>query len=295
MSEFSIREAALTGFRVVRAHPLSLLGWAPLSLVFSVGLSAVAGNQLPSVDPVALGQADLQALGARLAPMLPGLLLGLAVATVMNSLLYAAMNRAVLRPQEHRLAYLRLGPDELRQLALQLLSFLVLAAVYLASLIVAALFLGLGSLAGPIAETVFGFVAAGAGAAAMIFVSVRLSLAAPLSFVSQRVNLIGSWELTRGRFGPILLTYLTALGLALLVLALGAMVEYAVSHLLGAPDAPAQARTGAARLMDLTRPAELVGQLIDAFISALAWPVLLTPPAAIYAALGSPAGSPPRR
>ena len=291
MNEFSIREAALTGFRVVRAHPLSLLGWAPLSLVFSVCLSAVA----PSMDPVGLVQADLQALGARLAPMLPGLLLGAAVATVMNAILYAAMNRAVLRPGDHRLAYLRLGPDELRQLSLQLLSFLVLAAVYFASLIVAALFLGLGSLAGPIAETVFGLLAAGAGAAAMVFVSVRFSLAAPLSFVSRRVNLIGSWRLTHGRFWPILLTYLTALGLALLVLALGAMVEYAVSHLLGASDAPTQARTGLARLMDLTRPAELVAQLIDAFISALAWPVLLTPPAAIYAALGSPAASAARR
>ena len=50
----------------------------------------------------------------------------------MQAILGAAMNRAVLRPSEERLGFMRLGADELRQLGLGCLMLVVFAAALVA-------------------------------------------------------------------------------------------------------------------------------------------------------------------
>ncbi|MEI9891311.1 MAG: hypothetical protein WDN45_12940 [Caulobacteraceae bacterium] len=68
---------------------------------------------------------------------------------------------------------------------------------------------------------------------AAIYGFVRLSLASPLTFDTRKVDLFGSWALTRGRFWKMLGTYLLVVGLALVIGLLVMIITIAVAAVLG--------------------------------------------------------------
>jgi hypothetical protein len=230
---------------------------------------------------------------AHLAPLVPLFLL---LALIFYPILYAAMNRAVLNPNDEGLGYIRLGTDELRQLGLMLLILGVAIVAYIAMIIAIVIVtvpvgLMLGGRSGASPNLAGGLLAGLLGALLIlavfggwIYVWVRLSLASALTFATRKVNLFGSWSLTRGLFWPMLGAYLVAFILAILVLILTGVINLAVIATAGGGLASAirsQPNTPA----DLLSPARLISLVVGAISTALVWPVTLTPPAAIYRSL----------
>jgi hypothetical protein len=291
MAEFSIQDVAFTGFRVVRQHPRALLAWWIYALAFSLAVGLVfvglagrdfmqlmALSRQPTRDP-----AQVLGMMGRLAPAYAAFLI---LALASNAILSAAMIRAVLRPQDDRLGYLRLGADELRQLGLAVLSFLVFLGVYFAAVVVVGVVAGiLLALAKAPASVLLVPLVIGVGAVLLVLV-VRLSLAPALTFDTGRVNLFGSWRLTRGRFWRLFGAYLLAFALAAVVYLLSLLLIFAVAAILNGGDPTAAWRTpDMGSLAAYFSPARLAQTVLNAGVSALIWPLIFTPPAAVYRAL----------
>jgi hypothetical protein len=289
VSEFSAADAAFTGFRIVWERPWAVAIWAALQFVVNLAINvfvaasagsamaqiAAMGLQPPNADP-----AQALALIRQVAPTYMVLLI---IWLVVSAVFYAAMNRAVLRPEESRFGYLRLAADELRQLGLFALIFAVLMGAYFAvGLITIVLFLALGVFGGMIVAILLPIVVCAA-----IFFGVRFSLASPLTFATGRINLAGSWRLTRGRFWPLLGTYLIAVALSLVVLVLFVVIALlAVGILSGGLAGLASVMQGRMNsVADVLTPAQLLYLAITSIGAALSAPITICPPAAIYRAL----------
>src|SRR6185312_9308786 len=145
---FAAADAAFTGFRVVWERPWAVAIWAGVQFVASLAINlfiAVSagpafgqmrqmGLQPPS-DPN-----QVMTLFREVAPTYVAVLIAV---LVLAAVFYAAMNRAVMRPDESRFGYLRLASDELRQLGLFVLLILLAFGFYLVVLIVASVVVGL--------------------------------------------------------------------------------------------------------------------------------------------------------
>lgn len=288
METFSISDAAFTGFRIARERPRAVALWAGIQLVTSLVLGGtlvvVAGPSLVRLQDMGaaatMNAAELTTVLRQLAPVY-GLLL--IYGLVFNALLYGAMNRAVIRPADDRFGYFRLGADELRQLALLLLIFAVVIGLYVAAILIAVMLAVIVALVAKAAAALVAVLATLAAIGAVIFVLVRLSLASAQTFATGKVNLFGSWALTRGRFWSIFGAYILAFALACVVLVLGFVVSFAAAAVVGGGDAITRMmRPDVTSLTTLFSPAMLARTVVNAVIAAMVLPVLLTPPAAIY-------------
>jgi hypothetical protein len=288
MAEFSIQDAAFTGFRVVREHPRALAVWALyalfLSLVFGAIFVGLVGGDLTRLTAAQSGGArdpakTLDAIGH----LLPGYCALLVAGMVFNSILGAAMIRSVLRPAEDRLGFMRLGADEIRQMALAALTFLVFVGAYIALLLVVFILGAVVGVAGKGAAGLVLFVGVIVVIGALVFLGVRLSLAPAQTFETRRINLFGSWSLTQGRFWPLFGTYLLAAAMIAIVYLLGFLVIFALVVVMnGGNPLASMIQPDMTSLAAYFTPARLVQAVLTAGVSALVWPVALTPPAAVY-------------
>ncbi|HEX8573316.1 MAG TPA: hypothetical protein VF759_11255 [Allosphingosinicella sp.] len=185
-------------FGLVRERPGAVAVWALVYLAASVGVALamrpllgtfaqLSGAAAPSPDEMSTAMARL-------------VLVEMAFVAVVIAL-FAAAQRAVLRPAQQGFAFLRLGMDELRMFGLALL-FLIL---FYFGLIVATLVLGLlavlvGVVAGAAAVVPLVVVEVIALLAALFWLQVRLSLAFPLTMLRGKIVIGESWQRTRGRF-----------------------------------------------------------------------------------------------
>ena len=300
MAEFSASDVALTGFRIVRERPRVLAIWIVVQIVIQLAMTVamiqLAGPALsrfafggtpPSRDP-AQAMAILQQLG-------PFYLLILVFSLVFYPIVFSTMNRAVLRPEEEGFGYIRFGADELRQIGLFLLIFVLGIGVYIAFIIaMVVVFAAVGAVvglrataSGTAASMGVGIIAAVLLIAGWIYLWVRLSLASPLTFASRRVDLFGSWRLTRGRFWPMFGAYLVATILAIVVSLLTFIISSAISAVVGGGvgGLASVMHPDMSSLSAYLTPARIVQVLVNGVSTALVWPVLLTPAAAIYKSL----------
>ncbi|MEO8812587.1 MAG: hypothetical protein ABI376_06725 [Caulobacteraceae bacterium] len=286
MADFSISDAALTGFRVVRERPRAVAVWALIQLAFSIAASIIliglGGPSLIRLQQAGPGaMMDPQAaLGifARLGPMYLALLV---LSLLVSAILYAAMNRAVLTPGADRFGYVRLGIDEIRQFQLLVLATIVGLTAYL-MLAVAAVLIGI-ALAGILKSPGPLPLALGAVPAVcvLVFLAVRLSLASAQTFAAGRVDLFGSWALTQGRFWPIFGAYAIAFAFGIVVALLGFLIVFGIVALVGGP-ATLSAGADMSSIAAFFTPGRIVETLLRALVAALVLPLLGTPAPAIY-------------
>lgn len=221
MSRFSPVTAATEGFRVMRREPKAVVVWTvlwvvALSLVSLIklltgGVSAVTATQRNSAE-------ILKSFGP-LAVVLVPTLLGLWVVTT------AAVFRAVLRPDEKALFFIRLGMDEVR-LALMTAVACVLVVV-LGGVPASVLLFLLNPLlaAVPTMARYIAIVGAILSVCLEIWIAVRLSLIAVETFAERRFHLTAYWPLARGRFWRLFAAYLVVAAevVSLLVASLAAV------------------------------------------------------------------------
>ena len=280
LAEFSIRDTAFTGFRIVRerrdALPIWVLVASAASLIFMTITSFWVAPALPDLKAAAMSSDVAAKALSRLAPSIALLLVA---GVLFNATLHAAMNRVVMRPEQSELGYFRLGRDELRQCALLVLIAAVFGLPCAAWVLGYATFM-LGVLKGRFEPALF--LELVCGAAALVWMSVRLSLAGALTFDRGQVSLMGSWRLTRGRFWRLFSVYLLARaagGLALILATLIViLIATALSGTAGNPANPPLV----ADVRQLTTLPGWIELLLNAAVSALIWPVMLTPAASIY-------------
>jgi hypothetical protein len=239
MAKISVAGSAFAGLGVIRRHPGAVLSWGVVMLVLSLApvlvLVILMGPQilktLAALMPAEHGPIDPEAM-RQMMRLQSGMMLvqivGWLWGTFIKALICSAVFRAVLEPSESRGAFLRLGAQELwLTLLFLVVSVLAYIVVVIASIgvMLPAFIVGLttgrhaeGATAGVITAVVLGFVVAGA----LIWVSLRLSMATAMTFTDRQFRLFESWSLTQGSAGRLL-------GVGLLSLLLVFVVELVVA------------------------------------------------------------------
>ena len=229
---FSPTESAFEGFRLARRSPLTILIWAAVYLLVTVAFVFLAGNHLPAfieameaIEGTAQPTPeDLQpvfaAYSAMIGPMLP-------VSIVLGAMLNAAVARAVVRPGESAFGYLRLGMDEVRVFVVTLVIGIIIALACIPAAIVAGIVVGI--VAATLADNVglaigVGMLAYVAFIAFIIWLSVRFSLAVPITVAERRFAIFDSWRMTKGHVWGLIGMTILAFVLCLVVQILASII-----------------------------------------------------------------------
>ncbi len=308
---FSATEAAFTGLRLIRRDPGAVAVWGAVYLAFTfilgAGMVVTVGLYMTALmaQQRAGAAADPAASLALLSRLLPFEGLAMIAGLAFYALLFAAVNRAVLRPGTGGPGRLALGGDEGRQLLLFVILGVIFFVAYIAIVIVAVI---IGVVAG--VALAGSHAAAGAGApAAMVavvvlaslavlgglaFLVTRLSLASPLTFDTGRIDVFGSWRLTRGIFWPLfgayLLAFLLMVILYVVALILFSIVAIAVGGGLGA--AGVAFRPDMSSLGAYFGPMMILWLLMAVAVGTVALTMMLAVPAGAYAQLKAMGRSP---
>ncbi|MCR5879917.1 hypothetical protein [Phenylobacterium sp. J367] len=199
MNQFSASEAALEGFRLIRSRPGTMLAWAGVYFLGMMAIGLLMGIALGPrfADAMRGGNTTekTEAVAGILAQSWPAFLLVLLVVATLESVLIAGIYRLTLRPNEPGFAHLRLGRDEFRLTAVNMvlypIGFLCLAGGVLAweSMLDGSLLSGLLLVAILVLTAWLG---------------ARLSLVTPTTFATHRIAFRDGWRLTRGRTAPLL-------------------------------------------------------------------------------------------
>lgn len=209
---FSATDAAFEGFRVTRQHFGAVMVWA---VVWLVGLIVMVMASLPFVAPymaeiVAAG-GDPEALSVAAASSIQRAgLTFIPVALLLQGLLSPAVYRAVLRPDEKGVAFLRLGADEGRVLIVALVAGGVSVALNLGGMWLESWAMQTMGLVARLIVSLVVFVV-------LVIVGVRLSLVAPMTFMKRRLAFREGWRASGKLFWPLL-------GISVLALTMAAVI-----------------------------------------------------------------------
>lgn len=232
MATFSIGKTATSGFALLAARPV-----LPLSIALAYGLLnygpllafLALGGSVPSFaggdgDQQAAVRAVLDQFASPQAIVL-GLLWGLSQLALVF-VLQTAIYRAVFEPKRSAFGYLRLGGDEVRQLLLTLLVVLLVLPFFVVAILIGVFGAGFAAFAPAEAVRPLQFAAGLLATGGVLWVAVRLSLAAPMTYAEKEVRLFESFRVTEGRFWKLL-------GLLVVLVAIAALLSLGLAMLLG--------------------------------------------------------------
>jgi hypothetical protein len=159
MATFSATDAGLSGFTLARSRPRVFLVWGLILLAISFVTSAATiltvGQAM--VDMQSASQTgDQEATMQSMTALAPFYLVALPLSLLYYGIATAAVNRMVLRPDDSRNAFIRLGGDELRMIVVMIAQWLIGVVVVIVAVLLAVLLAALG-----------GAVAGGVGRAAV--------------------------------------------------------------------------------------------------------------------------------
>ncbi|HST91708.1 MAG TPA: hypothetical protein VLJ13_05870 [Brevundimonas sp.] len=294
---FSATDAAFEGFRLVRRNPLALVAWtllyAVLTLATLFSLTGVVGRleawteQAEAMESVA--QPSMQQVMALMGSF-SGIMLGVAwllpVALIVGAMLSAAVARGVLTPSKDRYGYLRLGMDEVRVLAVTFVLGLVMTLVGALAFVTVGVLTGLAkAMVGDGLAAIIALVGLLGTLCLLIWMSVRLSLAVPITVAERRIAFFDSFRLTKGRFWPLLGMAVLALVMVLLVQLLSSIVSMPLAVMSGLESwsfGSGQDAEAVREALDVTNPWVIANALVEAIVSALTVGILYAPFAAAY-------------
>jgi len=234
VAEIDIGDAATAGWRTIRRQPFSVLVWGLLMAIL-VGLLFVAfGGGMASTIGAMIAAGPTGVTPAEVFSLIGGafgfIFLLIVGVQLLDLVLRAAAIRAVLEPDAHNYAYMRVGGQEGWLLAASLVFWLVLLGANLAMNIPLGI-IAIASTVGSIAASSqgspdFGAAAGFAGirivgqliiAAVSIWLWLRLSLGVVTTFHERQFRLFESWAMTRGH---VLRMFLTMLLVVLMLVAI---------------------------------------------------------------------------
>lgn len=286
MSEFSAADVAFEGFRITRERPAAIALWsfawmamAVVMGVIAVKLGGVALNNLMAFATNPPAQPDVPRIMKLYADLMPMVAVITPVSLIFYSIMMTAVYRLVL-DRSSRLG-LQLGVDELRQVALMVILSLGFFVVYLLLGFAAGLVVAIAMALNQIIGALMVVVALVGVAAGLIYLSARFSLAGPQTFDTKRINVLGSWAMTKGRFWPIFGAYLLSAVFALIVSLLGTLVIQGIFAFVGGGYA-AQLKINASSLVTYFTPLRVASLACSSVLSALTWAILICPSVAIY-------------
>lgn len=222
MTTFSPVQAALEGVRMTRRRPLVVLAWAACYFVMLVVLGMVVlfafGGTVRADLALLSHTSDLRELIDIVARRKGTLLPLIALAVALQSVITVAIMRAVVRPEDRRLAYLRVGPEEARQFVVALVGWIVaLVVTALPSALLVLIGAGLISLGAVQTNRWIEVLGAIAVAGLSIWFGVRLSLLSITTFAEGKLDLRRTWTLTDHHFWRLLWMYALAFVITFLV------------------------------------------------------------------------------
>ena len=232
MKPLSPYRAASEGFRLIWREPKAVCAWVGLWFAtFSAAAWLVAASRRTAA-PALGADADLGAIAHRFGPFGALVMLLFLVVWLVTAV---AAYRAVLRPDERRWFYLRLGADEAR---LAFLTFVAFGAAIAFGGAPAYLVLILASPLMSAVPALTRYIASGGALVTVwldVWLGVRLSLIAVETFSERRFHLTSYWPVTGGRFWYLLATYFLFFLILLGVTALsfaggGVLFEVAVNQ-----------------------------------------------------------------
>lgn len=294
---FSATDAAFEGFRLVRRNPIALVAWTLVYLIYTLGALFASGGMMKSM---AVWMEQMEALENGPAPTSPEafapimesyfqamshMAWAIPVSMVISAVLMAAIARAVLNPGASGFGYMRLGMDEVR------VFFVTLIICILVALISAVAFVAAAVVGGIAVANIEGWgalimvLAMLAAGAFVIWLTVRWSLAVPITVAEKRFALFDSFKVTKGHFWPLLGMAIIAGLMAFVVMLLCGLVSMPVSMMGGmsmfagmTSDDPGEIL----RNFNPTNPWMIVSAVINAIIYALTVAIVYAPFSAAY-------------
>ena len=293
---FSATDCAFEGFRLTRRAPVAVLLWAVAYAVFFgllfllVGshfvtimslISQLEGQTEPSFEDM---QPLMQAYGVIVAWAAP---LGLLFSAVIST----AIARSVIRPEDRKFGYMRLGKDELRVLGASLLVALAMFGVTFVGFMLVSLVAALAAAAPALWLAVV--LLALAVLAVAIWLSVRLSLVVPATFSEGRIAVKSAFAMTAKKvFWPLLGMAVIAGVMAMLVGLLGSAVAAPLSLMVGGAERMiGMEGASVPSLLSALGPMLAVSLVVNAVMTAAQIVIMYAPFSAAYLQLkGAPRG-----
>jgi hypothetical protein len=293
---FSATDCAFEGFRLTRRAPVAVLSWAAAYAVFIGLLFLLVGPHFVTVLSVitemqAQGQTEpspedverlMQAYGVIIAWAMP---LGLVFSAVIST----AIARSVIRPDDRKFGYLRLGKDELRVLGASLIVSLIMFAASFVGFMVVGM-AAAGAMALPALWLVVVLLSL-AIIGLLIWLSVRLSLVVPATFAEGRIVVKQAFALTGQKvFWPLLGMAIIAGVMAMLVGLLGSAVAAPLNLMVGGAERLATMEGASVpSLLSALGPMLAVSLVVQAVLSAAQIVIMYAPFSAAYLQLkGAP-------